>query len=414
MTSAVRFASSSCACCTVPKARRRAKKELKVPADMVAVARPMNAEEERVKFFSGEEENYEPQFMYRLPPCVLEKALRQYSLDNQVDRRFVPHAKRVLNTLLQRYGSYAAYQEQYGGEALSIEEARPIVDEYLAKLGVQDEIRVNFDPNLVARASFVKRAMVLNIRPQGLRKNWIEGMLHHEIGTHFLRDRNDKYQPWSREKNGRKRYRLEDKNPTEEGLASLHTVLEREGHCLWRPALLYYATWRALELSFRDLYEDLAQFLGNSTDERWDYCVRAKRGLLDTSQPGGLAKDQAYLAGAMEILEQRRRIDFTSLYAGKLSVLDSHRCRSTGLARLDKILLPTFLQGAEQKARYMELLDETVRENGLSDLLDGGGTANQQLPAASSSAGRPKSWNGGPSSSSGGGGSLALTLPAMR
>jgi len=363
----------ACSCCsTIPRARLRFKKEPKIPTDFVVAAKPLNAESEREKFFDGEEENYEPQFAYRLPPPLLEKALRRYSLTAQVERRYVPHAMRVLTTLLTKYGSYAAYQEQHGGEALTEAEARPIVDEYIGRLGFQDELTVVFDPALVARASFVKKSCTLKIRSQGLRKNWIQGMLHHEVGTHFLRDRNDKMQPWAREKGGRKKYRLEDKNPTEEGLASLHTVLEREGHCLWRAALLYYATWRALQLSFRDLYEDLAQFLGDNEDERWDFCVRAKRGLLDTSQPGGFAKDQTYMVGAMEILENRRKIDFNALYAGKISVIDAHRARSTGLAKVEKLALPWFLQGKGGMERYMSLLDEIVRDNGLTDLVDGG------------------------------------------
>lgn len=354
----------------VLKNKRKSNKEekTKIPIDVVGAARPTNAESERIKFFSGEDAKYEPQFAYKLPQPVLLQALRRYSV--QVESRYVPHALRVLRTLLLQYGSYERYEEQNGGEVLQESEARSIVSEYLGRHGIENEITVVFDPQLVARASFTKKAGQLRIRPQGLRRNWIQGMLHHEIGTHYLRDRNDKLQPWSKERNGRKKYRLGDKNPTEEGLASLHTVLEREGHFLWRAALLYYTIWRALQLSFRELYEDLAQFLGGSTDERWDYCVRAKRGLLDTSQPGGFVKDQCYLTGAMEILEQRHRIDFNALYIGKLSVVDAHRAKCTGLAHLDKVQLPVFLQNAQQKARYHTLLDEMVRDNDLVDLVD--------------------------------------------
>ncbi len=32
---------------------------------------------------------------------------------------------------------------------------------------------------------------------------------------------------------------------------------------------------------------------------RWSYCLRCKRGLRDTSRPGGLAKDGAYFDGAV-------------------------------------------------------------------------------------------------------------------
>jgi len=352
------------------KKKKHKEEKVKVPTDVVIAARPTNVDGERLKFFSSEEENYEPQFAYKLATPILIQALRRYSAAVQVETRYVPHALRILRTLLQQYGSYGRYEEQNGGDCLCEAEARLIVGEYLAKHGIEHEITVIFDPQLVARASFTKKAGNLRIRPQGLRRNWIQGMLHHEIGTHYLRDRNDKLQPWARERNGRKKYRLEDKNPTEEGLASLHTVLEREGHCLWRAAMLYYTIWRALQLSFRELYEDLEQFLGDSTDERWDYCVRAKRGLLDTSQPGGFVKDQMYLTGAMEILEQRHRIDFDALYIGKLSVVDAHRAKCTGLARTEHVQLPVFLQTTEQKARYHFNLDECVKDNDLTDLVD--------------------------------------------
>lgn len=357
-----------------PRRKRRSKStpfKIKVPKDVVLAARPTNAESERTKFFSDTEDGYEPQFAYKLPPPIVERALQRYSANVQVENRYVPHALKVLQTLLKRFGSYASYEERYGGEVLTEAEVRPMVDEYLEGLGVEDEVTVVFEPHLVARASFEKKASRLKIRSQGMRRHWIQGMLHHEIGTHFLRDRNDKAQPWSRERNGRKKYSLEDKNPTEEGLASLHTVLEREGHCLWRAALLYYSTWRAVQLSFRDLFEDLAQFLGQSVDERWDFCVRAKRGLSDTSQPGGFAKDQMYLAGAVEILENRHRINFDALYAGKISLNDAARAKATGLARTNNMMLPKFLRGTQQRARYQTLLDEIVRDNGLAELVDG-------------------------------------------
>jgi len=372
------------------KTGKKEEKATKVPTDVVGAARPTNTEAERIKFFSGVEgeETYEPQFLYKLPTPTLLLALKRYSSAVQVETRYMPHALRILRTLLNQYGSYGRYEEQNGGEELHESEARSIVDEYLAKNGTT-EINVIFDPHLVARASFTKKAGNLRIRPQGLRRHWIQGMLHHEIGTHYLRDKNDKIQPWARERNGRKKYRLEDKNPTEEGLASLHTVLEREGHCLWRAALLYYATLRASQLSFRELYEDLEQFLGDSTDERWDYCVRAKRGLLDTSNPGGFVKDQMYLTGAMGILEQRHRIDFDALYIGKLSVVDAHRAKCTGLARIEHVQLPVFLQSAEQKARYIELLDECVKGNDLCDLVDRRSAGSEPLKAGGGGGGGP-------------------------
>merc|ERR1719207_104564 len=105
------------------KKKKPTKKDIKVPTDVVGVARPTNAEAERIKFFSGEEDNYEPQFVYKLPPPVLLQALRRYSAAVQVESRYVPHALRIMRTLLQQYGSYGRYEEQNGGEVLSEFEA---------------------------------------------------------------------------------------------------------------------------------------------------------------------------------------------------------------------------------------------------------------------------------------------------
>jgi len=360
------------------KRRQRKPKEPRFSCNVVRAARPKNAEEERERFFAGLRDpcgcdrRYEPQFQYDVSQALLDATLKRHAarLHVAVEDRYVPHALCILQATLREHGSHARYLESSGGDVLSEQEARAIVGEYLAQHGAEDDVTVNFNPSLVGQASYEKKGHTLNIRPQGLRRNFIQGTLHHEIGTHYLRSRNDRLQPWGRGPSGRKRYSLEDKNPTEEGLASLHTVLERDGHYLWRPALLYYAAWRAVRLSFHELFDDLAQFLGDSEAERWDYCMRVKRGLLDTSQPGGFLKDQMYLAGAIQILEQRNRINFHTLYLGKLSVTDAHRCKATNIARTDGIRLPVFLKGNEAVARYRDRLDEMVRDNGLSALVD--------------------------------------------
>ena len=106
-------------------------------------------------------------------------------------------------------------------------------------------------------------------------------------GTHYMRSANNRYQPWHNNR-GRKRHGLLPMNPTEEGLASLHSVLGREDPCLWRSAMLYYTVYQASLLPFAELFEHLGRFI-QSPDVRWDYCMRAKRGQVDTSQPGGLA-----------------------------------------------------------------------------------------------------------------------------
>lgn len=78
---------------------------------------------------------------------------------------------------------------------------------------------------------------------------------------------------------------LKPANPTEEGLASLHSVLLRKQPYLWRAALLYYTVFHAASMSFSQLFGHIGRFV-QDPDVRWEYCLRAKRGQTDTSQPG--------------------------------------------------------------------------------------------------------------------------------
>ncbi|KAG7256468.1 LOW QUALITY PROTEIN: hypothetical protein CRUP_013081 [Coryphaenoides rupestris] len=135
----------------------------------------------------------------------------------------------------------------------------------------------------------------------------------HDGGTHYFRSINNSRQPWCGSA-GRRRHGLRPLNPTEEGLASLHSVLYRRDPTLWRAALLYYTVHLAARASFSQLFLGLGRFV-QDPHTRWDYCVRAKRGQVDTAQPGCFSKDQVYLEGILNILRYREQIDFTMLMA---------------------------------------------------------------------------------------------------
>lgn len=154
----------------------------------------------------------------------------------------------------------------------------------------------------------------LTINISTAREHWLEGLLRHEIGgwlvtgtclyfaklnwccvfseqsmslptgTHYFRSINNCHQLWSNSV-GRKKHNLKPLNPTEEGLASIHSVLFRKDPTLWRAALLYYTVYQASRMSFSQLFHNLGRFV-QDPNTRWDYCVRAKRGQSDTAQPG--------------------------------------------------------------------------------------------------------------------------------
>ena len=111
------------------------------------------------------------------------------------------------------------------------------------------------------------------------------------LGTHYIRGINNRQQTWRLGKK-RRELNMAPMNPTEEGLASLNTVVLRDEPCLIRAAMLYYTVTKAASLSFCELFHDLGKYIKNP-HTRWDYCLRAKRGYEDTSQPGNITFQSA-------------------------------------------------------------------------------------------------------------------------
>ncbi|CAO2635751.1 Putative tyrosine carboxypeptidase MATCAP2 [Lemmus lemmus] len=225
------------------------------------------------------------------------------------------------------------------------------------------QIVVHLTEDLLSRASMtvVNGCPTLTINISTAREHWLEGMLRHEIGTHYFRGINNLQQPWN-SWIGRKKHELKPNNPTEEGLASIHSVLFRKDPFLWRAALLYYTVYQASQMSFCELFKDIGKFV-KDPNTRWDYCVRAKRGWTDTSQPGCFSKDQVYLDGILQILRFRESIDFHLLTAlGKVSYEDVDRLK--GLAVTENMRVPHFLH---DHSRYMEHLERIMEVNELTD-----------------------------------------------
>ncbi|KAG9328116.1 hypothetical protein JZ751_016325, partial [Albula glossodonta] len=253
-----------------------------------AAVKPSNVDMERTKFFLSDY-TYNPQFEYPHP------------------------AVRILEQALRRYGSYEKFELATGGSVLSKNKIKNHVKKYMEKEGVVGEIVVHLSEDLLSRASItvMPSRSTLTINVSTAREFWLEGMLRHEIGTHYFRGMNNLQQPWA-SMSVRRALDLKPHNPTEEGLASLHSVLHRKDPTLWRAALLYYTVHRASRLTFAELFHDLGRFLCDP-NTRWDYCIRAKRGQTDTAQPGCFSKDQVYLDGILKLLRFRDSVDFQLL-----------------------------------------------------------------------------------------------------
>ncbi|XP_026205985.1 uncharacterized protein KIAA0895 isoform X2 [Anabas testudineus] len=324
---------------------------------ILTAIKPFNVEKEKVRFFKSDF-NYNPQFEYSNPvsPLVLAR-------HNNASDRFLTQAVHIMDLALQRYGSYEKFEQVTGGSLLTKSRIWHNVKKYMEKEGCMGEIVVQVTDDLLSRASMtvVNSRPTLTINISTAREQWLEGMLRHEIGTHYFRGINNCHQPWSSNM-GRKKLNLKPPNPTEEGLASIHSVLFRKDPTLWRAALLYYTVYQASQMSFTQLFHNLGRFVQNP-NTRWDYCVRAKRGQTDTAQPGCFSKDQVYLDGILKILRYRDKINFPLLMAlGKVSFEDVDRLKA--VAQLEKVRIPHFMQ---DQVRYAEQLTKIMVVNQLSD-----------------------------------------------
>ncbi|XP_013997938.1 uncharacterized protein KIAA0895 isoform X1 [Salmo salar] len=324
---------------------------------ILTAIKPSNVEKEKVKFFKSDF-SYNPQFEYSNPvsPLVLAR-------HNNASDRFLTQAVRIMELALQKYGNYEKFEQATGGNLLTKCRIWYLVKKYMEKEGCIGEIVVNVTDDLLSRASMtvVNSRPTLTINIATAREHWLEGMLRHEIGTHYFRGINNAQQPWNSGV-GRKKHNLRPLNPTEEGLASIHSVLFRKDPTLWRAALLYYTVYQASRMSFSQLFHSLGRFV-QDPNTRWDYCVRAKRGQTNTAQPGCFSKDQVYLDGILKILRHREKIDFQLLMSlGKVSYEDVDRLK--GLAQMEPVRIPHFLQDT---ACYAEQLEKIMEVNQLTD-----------------------------------------------
>ncbi|KAG8437248.1 hypothetical protein GDO86_008087 [Hymenochirus boettgeri] len=339
-------------------ARARSEQRIARKSSCLLVAlRPVNVEEEKEKFFSSNY-TYNPQFQYQepMPTSVLEKY-------NEASSQFLAQAVRILNTVLRKYGDYENFESVTGGSRLSKSQIWACCRKYMQKEGCSGEVVVQLTEDLLSQAVMTveNSRPTLTINLLGARQHWLEGILRHEIGTHYLRGVNDAQQPWHGSE-GRKSFSLKPANPTEEGLASLHSVLFRKNPYLWRAALLYYTVSRAAYSSFSEIFHDLQQFVQDPTI-RWEYCVRAKRGQQDTGQPGCFSKDQVYLDGILHILRHRNTIDFPLLTSlGKVSYEDAEELRK--FAELHNVRIPHFMQDLD---KYHHQLHHIMITNQLTD-----------------------------------------------
>ncbi|MFH0831165.1 MAG: tyrosine/phenylalanine carboxypeptidase domain-containing protein, partial [Parcubacteria group bacterium] len=166
-------------------------------------------------------------------------------------------------------------------------------------------------------------------------------IITHEIETHVLTTVNGAAQPLEIFKQGFAGY-----TRTQEGLAS-YNVEWRHPELFHRPARFWsrnaIAVDVALHGSFRDVYNHMVE-LGFIPHFAFGVAAKVKRGLIDTSKPGGFTKDYLYLAGRRDIMNfVGSGGDLRDLYIGKIFLDDLKILQDQPWLQPPKVL-PRFLQ----------------------------------------------------------------------
>jgi hypothetical protein len=341
----------------------KVKKVKKAKIGHIGKLAPININEEFHRFFESGctinpifeyADGLDPSlYLSKFPPCA----------------DYVESARFILDSCLKEYGSETRYLQIDGGELLTQQETVDYFDAYMRNLNLDGMVNVVFSENAIAPTAVThnpknRTAQVTVSLPISYRRWKISGVLHHEIGTHLIRTINERKQIWHSK---RAKFELMSYTETEEGLASLNTQIEaamdsNRKPYLWSAALHYYSSALAKSMSFVEIFNSLRKYVDDPI-KRWKECVRVKRGLVDSSLPGGCCKDQMYLRGAAKILKHRHEIDFQKLYIGKLSLEDYFRPDIQEVMNTQELLYPTFLSNIPV---YLSALDRIAELNNLS------------------------------------------------
>ncbi len=310
---------------------------------LISDLHPLNLAAEKTKFFQSD--TYNPQFHY----------LRSFSTDelNKYGKP-TPEFEEYIKKMIARHQPihFPTYPQ------MSTQTFSDAINNLCAQLQVPT-IPVSFTPHQTARIMLTKNGLSVRT-PIFLDNQALEGLLNHEIQTHYLRRLNHQNLPVDI---------VKAQDPiqvkyTEEGLALLHTYLPAPQPFI-KQFVGCYAQIIAQQSSFRSVYNELIK-IGLSEEMAFRFAFKQKRGLEDTSNPGGFSKTHVYVVGASQVAEYfRDNPNLTSLiYLGKISInyLQSFKV----IYDQDKVIrLPLFF---ENRHSYMQNIFRMVDYNDLINI----------------------------------------------
>lgn len=310
---------------------------------------PINLLEEKEKFFA--DQSYNPQFIYEHP--VSEAKLLKHGIPQ---KKYLSLAKEILDQTY--YGRNEADLYHMKGKQLKQKEITKKIKTYLKMHGMEKRFKIVWSSSYVVRTTITPGTVKLRL-PVSFRKEDLLGMLYHEIGTHAVRRVNYEQQPWYKQK---KKYGFKNYLRTEEGLATLHSLIPHSFKAAFISAIRYLAVHWAQQESFAQLWRKLGRYI-QDPERRWIITLRQKRGMTDTSKPGGFTKDLVYFEGLVDVYQYLKENDFniTKLYFGKMALEDVEK--AVQMNPNYKPLLPSFF--VLDNKTYKKNLKEIGSVNGL-------------------------------------------------
>ncbi|HEX8016935.1 MAG TPA: tyrosine/phenylalanine carboxypeptidase domain-containing protein [Flavobacterium sp.] len=306
-------------------------------SDIISDTVPINLFSEKEKFFT--DPTYNPQFQYKRPLNA-----RELSVWGQPIKALYDHSVKMLSDY-----------------RFSIKEKVPIlqedvteyIQEFNQKYRLNPSIEVFFSTQFLSRCRIAHNKIYFQL-PISYSSETFRDLCRHELETHFFRSVNDIKQPWHDRDFPDQLFRR-----TEEGLAGLHTYLERESKKMHKTYRTYMAVYLAQTQSFSFIFHELKK-VGMSDQISWQAALRSKRGIEDTSLPGGLTKDICYLEGAIQVWQwlMDKSHNPKDLYLGRVDISELPKIGKS--AHRDGLYYPSFFDNME---RYYQNIEDIGKVN---------------------------------------------------
>lgn len=280
----------------------------------VARLTPSNLALEKAAFFADQQ--YHPKFVYTEDPSEVD--LTSYGLPKEP---YLSLAQTILDETY--YGRNEADLLLMEGKIIPETEVTKKFKSFLDMHHVADQFEIIWSSSFVSRATVTSDTIKLRTGAE-FRDEGLIGLIYHEVGTHALRTVNYRQQPWYKQK---KAYGMKTNYlRTEEGLATLHALIPRDFRSLYSSAIRYVTVAFAQKHSLQETWQFLGKYV-QDPETRWMIAFRQKRGITDTTLPGGFTKDLVYFEGACEVYHwlTKHQYDPTPLYFGKIAFKDTKK-----------------------------------------------------------------------------------------